>query len=330
MKESVKVSASAPSNIALIKYMGKTDASLNRPLNASLSWTLNGLRSEVELEWDSKLAASVWEPLDPSQNLRLSEKGAQKFLNHVERIKKQFNRTENFIVRSKNNFPSDAGIASSASSFAALTKATLLAFSKIDSGFKLPSLAIQSDLSRQGSGSSCRSFFGPWSLWNEEGASGLELGPSDLIHQVILVDSSVKAVSSSQAHVQCATSDLFKGRKERAENRLKELLTSLKTQDWEKSFQITWAEFWDMHALFETSKPAFGYFKPATISILELVKDCWRSEKQGPLATLDAGPNIHLLWRMDQRILAEDFSQQVKKTHPVLTTWSGSEMAEPS
>lgn len=320
----MKVRASAPSNIALIKYMGKTDTAKNRPLNASLSWTLEGLRTEVEVEWSQSFKVSSWEPLDPAQEFRLSEKGSQKFLGHLERIKSEFKRTENFIVRSQNNFPSDAGIASSASSFAALTMATVQAFAKIDSNFQVPSVKMQSDLSRQGSGSSCRSFYGPWSLWDQEGASALELGPSDLIHQVILVDSGVKTVSSSQAHVQCTTSELFKGRKDRAESRLSDLVQSLKTQDWEKSFELTWAEFWDMHALFETSKPSFGYLKPGTLKVLEHVRGCWAQEKDGPLATLDAGPNVHLLWRGQQRILAQDFASQLKDSYPVLSTWESS------
>lgn len=324
----MKVRASAPSNIALIKYMGKTDAAQNRPLNSSLSWTLQGLRTEVELEWDSALVNSRWEPLDPGQGFRLSEKGAQKFLGHLERIKTRYRRTENFIVRSQNNFPSDAGIASSASSFAALTMAAVQAFGQMDSSFQRPSFKEQSDLSRQGSGSSCRSFFGPWSLWDQEGASGLELGPSDLIHQVVLVDSGVKSVSSSQAHVQCATSELFKGRKERAETRLQELISGLKSQDWERSFQLAWSEFWDMHALFETSKPSFGYLKPGTLAVLEQVRACWIQEKDGPLATLDAGPNVHLLWRNSQRILAQDFASQFKERFQVLTTWSPSEVSK--
>lgn len=317
----MKIRASAPSNIALIKYMGKTDASQNKPLNSSLSWTLEGLRSEVELEHRSDLREDFWEPFEGAP-LHLSEKGIQKFLVHVDRVRKHFGRSEKFIVRSKNNFPSDAGIASSASSFAALTKAVCQALQEIDSQIRAP-IALQSELSRQGSGSSCRSFYGPWSLWDQEGARAIELGLSDLHHQVILVDSGVKTVSSSEAHKRCATSELFSGRKERAEKRLAELVASFKSQDWEKAFQTTWAEFWDMHALFETSKPSFGYLKPGTLEILDLVQSLWRNEKDGPIATLDAGPNIHLLWRNNQLIPAQDFAVSLKSRFSVLTTLAG-------
>ncbi len=323
----MKVRVSAPSNIALIKYMGKTNAAKNHPLNSSLSWTLEGLRSEVEIEWREDLEANLWEPMELGQSLHLTEPGIKKFLGHVDRLKTEFSRSECFIVRSRNSFPSDAGIASSASSFAALTRGVCQMFAKLDPNFKLPSTVTQSDLSRQGSGSSCRSFFGPWSLWSMEGAKSLELGASDLIHQVVLVDSSIKTVSSSQAHLRCTTSALFSGRKERAETRLNDLIASFKSQDWEKSFQISWAEFWDMHALFETSNPAFGYLKPGTLSVLEAVQSHWRTEKDGPVATLDAGPNVHLLWRANQLIAAQDFAVGLKGKYAVLTTLSKDQKA---
>jgi diphosphomevalonate decarboxylase len=324
----MKVQVSAPSNIALIKYMGKTDAGKNRPLNASLSWTLEGLRSDVEVEWHENLVSDRWEPFESGSALRLSEKGIAKFLNHVDRVRKELGRKEHFIIRSRNSFPSDAGIASSASSFAALTMGVVEAFSRLDPERPKVSLERQSELSRQGSGSSCRSFFSPWSLWSSEGAQPIDIEPRDLIHQVILVDSSIKLVSSSEAHVRCTTSALFANRKERAENRLNELVSGFRTQDWEKCFHLVWAEFWDMHALFETSNPPFGYLKSGTLNVLEQVQALWRTEKDGPLATLDAGPNVHLLWRSNQLLAAQDFSESLKGKYTVLTTLPKEKKAE--
>lgn len=321
----MKINVSAPSNIALIKYMGKTDTQTNLPLNSSLSWTLNGLRSEVEIELLPAGQADRWEPLGAESAIQLSEKGKEKFLKHLHRVKTQLGSTDFFVVRSKNNFPSDAGIASSASSFAALTLAAAKIICQMKSSGPLEAKTL-SDLSRQGSGSSCRSFFQPWSLWNNEGASSLELGINQLHHQVILVDSGHKAVSSSEAHVRCTTSDLFLGRKVRAENRLQELVTALKSQDWEKSFQLCWAEFWDMHALFETSKPAFGYLKPKSLEVLSLVGQLWQDQKDGPLVTLDAGPNVHFLWRLDQKNQMQKFQQQLS-AYKIMTTPAGSEQA---
>jgi diphosphomevalonate decarboxylase len=84
--------------------------------------------------------------------------------------------------------------------------------------------------------------------------------------------------------------------------RAADLIKALETERWTDAFEITWAEFWDMHALFETSQPAFGYMTPGSIEVLRFVRDSiWAKEKDGPLVTMDAGPNVHLLYRNDDR-----------------------------
>src|SRR5665213_2279689 len=120
----MKVEASAPSNIALIKYMGKTAKFGNLPANASLSYTLPHLRSFVTLEPREGLGGNLWQPLKGLPELALSPAGQSKFLAHFDRLKVKWNIPGNFIIASANNFPADCGLASSASSFAALTLAT--------------------------------------------------------------------------------------------------------------------------------------------------------------------------------------------------------------
>jgi diphosphomevalonate decarboxylase len=300
--------ATAPSNIALIKYMGKTAVSGNRPTNSSLSYTLSHLRSLVEIEATAE-SADRWEPLTRFDGViypefAVSSKGLGRFLAHLSRVKTHFGYQGSFVVRSVNDFPSDCGLASSASSFAALTMAAVKAITEL-SGQTI-SVSEAADLSRQGSGSSCRSFFSPWSLWSPEGVSGLpELGYGDLLHQAIVVNDRVKAVSSSDAHVRVASSTLFNVRPERAEERARELIAALKSRDWAAAFEITWAEFWDMHALFETSKPSFGYMTAGSLEVLNFVRaQSWERMGDGPLVTMDAGPNIHLLYRRDETGLA--------------------------
>lgn len=293
----MKVEATAPSNIALIKYMGKTDVSKNRPTNSSLSFTLDNLITTVEVEHTPELKQDEWFPLQRQgfYPIELSSKGREKFLGHVQRLRQYAGIKGFFRIRSANNFPSDAGIASSASSFAALTKALFAIFEKM--GTESPPLFEQADLSRLGSGSSCRSFFGPWALWNSEGVKGLEATSMKIEHQLVIVDAGAKSVSSSDAHVRCTTSALFAGRPERAEKRLNDLLMALRAQDWQRCYEISWAEFWDMHALFETSEKPFGYMRPKTLEILQKVSEMWQNKGDGPIATLDAGANVHLLWR---------------------------------
>jgi diphosphomevalonate decarboxylase len=307
--------ASAPSNIALIKYMGKIDSASggisNKPTNTSLSYTLPHLLSYVSLQVDATATADTWAPLEQYGDfkfakLALSEKGAARFLAHLQKMKDHFGYKGAFKVSSANGFPSDCGLASSASSFAALTMAALEALPAL-TGMPQPSVLQAAEWSRQGSGSSSRSFFAPWSIWDAEGAREVQnLGFADLIHQVVVVNEESKAVSSSEAHRRVVTSDLFKGRPERAESRAQRLMKALRAQEWTQAFEITWAEFWDMHALFETSLPSFGYMTAGSLEVLRTVRELtWDRSGDGPIVTMDAGPNVHLMYRVDEKSLAQ-------------------------
>lgn len=318
------IETSAPSNIALIKYMGKVDSNSNRPTNSSLSWTLESLRSFVSLTLDPNLSQDEWAPLEGPGLLpiQMSEKSIARFLKHFHFLKSEFGVAENFRVQSANNFPSDCGLASSASSFAALTKAALEAFAQMGNAKALDCSLIElANYSRQGSGSSCRSFFRPWALWFSEGVRPLEFPMHELRHQVIVVESGVKAVSSSEAHRRVTSSPLFAGRVERAERRLADLMElcrqgAEKSENWKAAFGIIWDEFWDMHSLFETSTPAFSYMTGQTHVVLRYLEDIWKTRGDGPWVTMDAGANIHLLYRDDQASLAQEvgerWSQELK------------------
>lgn len=317
--------AIAPSNIALIKYMGKTEAAANRPTNASLSYTLPHLRSIVEIEAIDS-GEDRWEPLPSFEGraltpIQLSDKGRSRFLAHLGRLKTKFDYQGSFVVRSANDFPSDCGLASSASSFAALTMGSLEALAAL-TGMPAPSRTDAADLSRQGSGSSCRSFFAPWSIWDDDGArEANDLGHANLIHQTIVVDEAVKSVSSSSAHLRVATSANFKGRPERANQRLKDLVQALRGDEWTNAFEITWAEFWDMHALFETANPSFGYMTPGSLEALRTVRSLtWEKTGAGPLVTMDAGPNLHLLYRSNEAALAQDVAATLQKRFMVISS----------
>ncbi len=317
--------AEAPSNIALIKYMGKTEKSGNRPTNGSLSYSLDHLRTRVELSLrPDGQAGDQWAPLNRQgwQPLTLSTKGQERFLKHLQMLKSEFGFSAGFLVQSANNFPSDCGLASSASSFAALTLAGVRAIREMQGKMILTPNEI-SILSRKGSGSSCRSLFEGFSLWRDEGAERIDLGIGKLWHQVILVDDSLKAVSSSEAHLRVASSDLFNGRVERAERRLKNLIALMREKKWRQSFEICWQEFWDMHALFETSNPAFGYMRSGSLDVLNFVREqVWGKLGDGPLVTMDAGANVHLLYREDQADLARMMGRQLGEKWQVISNLS--------
>ena len=301
--------AKAPSNIALIKYMGKKDTKTNTPMNPSLSYTLNDLLSSVSIETHSG-PKDVWEPLSlpGAIDFNLSPAGQERFLNHLNFLKTQFNYSGSFIVRSCNNFPHGSGLASSASSFAALTKCAVNALSELTQT-PPPSIEAQAQLSRVGSGSSCRSFFSPWALWGDNTVKGVELPYNDLIHQVIIISHHEKKVSSSEAHRRIATSPLFANRASQAEEHLKALFHAFDAHDWISAYQICWKEFQDMHELFSTCREPFSYINDQSKAALTTLQDLWQQEGDGPLITMDAGPNIHLLYRPDQVDMANRLKQ---------------------
>ncbi len=297
------IETSAPSNIALIKYMGKSDSAVNRPTNASLSWTLENLRTYVRIQKSDLLTSDQWSAFQRSdlRPIELSNKGQDKFLNFFTLLKKEFKLSGFYQIESANNFPSDCGLASSASSFAALTKCAHEVYLSESQMKAKPYTAKElSKLSQKGSGSSCRSFFTPWGLWHDSGAEDIQLPVKKLLHMVILCDESVKSVSSSEAHKLVLTSEHFKGRPERATERLQNLISALRENRWEKASQICWNEFWDMHNLFHTSNPAFMYMNGPTMDVLGQLNRDWSKFNDGPLVTMDAGSNIHLLFREDQ------------------------------
>lgn len=325
--------ATAPSNIALIKYMGKVqDPTANQSANSSLSWTLDHLKTRVRVRWeDGHAVKHLWRPWTDSDSAQwhapvLSESGQERYLRHADRCLARIGEHQGanmrvrsgsapngtLVVESANGFPADCGLASSASSFAALT----LAIAKLlDFDTENPANRIWlAALSREGSGSSCRSLFSPWSIWNQEGAAPVEglPGRENIRHIAIIVDEQKKSVSSSEAHVRVTSSALFKGRIERAEERLRILIDSLKRSKsptdgvsaWNRAANTVWAESWDMHALFETSNPPFGYFVAETVTVLNMLREVSEhSAKAGnrmPIVTMDAGPNVHALFWNDE------------------------------
>ncbi|MGK5082768.1 diphosphomevalonate decarboxylase [Bdellovibrionota bacterium FG-1] len=320
--------ARAPSNIALIKYMGKKDATANLPENPSLSVTLNGLCSWVEIQrsasepgrvrWIAELPhAAQGELLVPS----LSSEGQQKVIAHVERcislapevfaqhgLSSLPDARSRFCynVRSANTFPSASGIASSASSFAAFTLASFAACSKDRDAF---ARAFKTDLafrrhlarvSRVGSGSSCRSFEGPFVFWEEEHAFAISTRMPELRHFVILVSSEPKAVSSSQAHLQVKTSPLWQGRPERVQKRTDHMKQALEVGDLFSVARLAWSEFWEMHSLFHTAAEPFSYWQAGSIEALHWLSPFVVPKSSSAIVTMDAGPNIHVLVAAEQ------------------------------
>lgn len=323
----LRVLVKAPSNIAWIKYMGKKESSTNLPANPSFSMTLNHLctwmeiqtqsSSQMSFKWESAVPLSIPQERKRShfQIPHLNEKSRQRVFQFLKRIRSELsslfhrfdlamddqriNQSE-FIFKTVNTFPESSGIASSASSFAALT----LAFATVCAtqpevlvkfwGQEIEFRRGLSKISRLGSGSSCRSLMGPWVLWEEEDVT---LCHSDempeLVHFVILLNSQPKAISSSDAHQRIQSSPLWLGRTQRVNEQLKKLLGAFQSGDLPFLSKILWKEAWEMHSLFHTCETPFSYWEPETLAALKWLGQ-WIDSPAPPLVTLDAGPNIHV------------------------------------
>lgn len=328
--------AVAPANLALIKYMGKREFLLkdspgvkdgtikptsdypplrerNVALNSSLSLTLPYLLAKVRIskKKNASPATDEWQRLNEKGfQIKLSLSAQERFVNFFAVLKKTFHIKGCYKLQSGGNFPLGCGLASSAAGFAALTLAAFRLAK--DSGFlkEEKTLTDLAHISRRGSGSSCRSFFSPWCLWQSHQIQSLKL--PNLLHQAIVLESRPKTVSSSEAHRRVLSSPRFPGRPERAEKRLKELIPALKKRHWEQCYRIVWQEFSDMHELFETACPPFSYRTASVNAVLKELQEHWRRLHDGPLVTMDAGSTIHLLFRQDQKALMHQFEERFR------------------
>jgi diphosphomevalonate decarboxylase len=198
-------------------------------------------------------------------------------------------------VISESNFPLGAGIASSASGFAALSVAAATA-AQLD--LKPSEL---SKIARIGSGSACRSILGGYVEWtagtNHDDSYAVQLAEQDhweLIDLVVIVEKGHKTVGSTSGHKLADTSHLQKARVQDTERRLGICRHAILSRDFHSLATIVEEDSNMMHAVMMTSEPQLLYWKPETISIMRFVQEL-RVEGMEVCFTIDAGPNVHCL-----------------------------------
>jgi diphosphomevalonate decarboxylase len=308
----MNTNASMPSNIALIKYMGKSKLSSNQAANASISLTLPHLKSTCHVT-SNKLNKDrfIVDPRTP-----LTEAEQAKALKQVARIKAFFKTPTCFMdITAYNNFPASCGLASSASSTAAITQATAQFICEA-THIPMPDTITIANLSQLGSGSSCRSFFAPLALW--DGAKKTTLScPINIHHRVILISSEIKKIASSVAHAIISKSDDLPHRIDRANLRVQQLIPALKTGNWSIIRDLTEADSKDMHNLLE--KNDICYRNQAVYSCFAKLKSFIQAQPSfQPITTMDAGPNIHVLLRDEDLGHFEAFLSQYKLSEALI------------
>jgi diphosphomevalonate decarboxylase len=319
-KNTLRSQWKCPSNIALVKYWGKRD--FQKPMNPSLSFVLQNSFTEtsVELHKDGEQKVEFYfEGVVSPFSDRI-----EKYLNTISGKLPWINKYH-FIIHSTNSFPHSAGIASSASSFGALA----LCLTELDfriSGKETNSPEFwqkASELARMGSGSACRSVFPGFAFWGKtqlfESCSDEFACPvSEGIHPVfyglrdaiLMVDSGTKKVSSSVGHQLMDAHFYQRSRIAQAHENINEIYLALLTGDQAKFIAVVENEALSLHAMMMTSNPSFLLLKPNSLELISRIRKFREKSKIPVCFTIDAGPNIHMLYFQENELDVKAFIER--------------------
>jgi len=301
--------AKAHTNIALVKYWGKKDQDLIIPQTDSLSLTLNEFYTTTTVNFDNHLTSDL---VAIDQHI-LSKKEAQKVA-HVLDIVRQLSGIKSFAwVDSINHVPTAAGLASSASAFAALAGAASVA-----AGLNLSSRDL-SRLARRGSGSATRSIYGglvEWQKGTDDDSSFaqpvLENVDFPIEMLAVLVDTKKKKVSSrSGMQSSVETSPYYDAWRQVVANDMVAIKQAIKAKDIDQIGHIAEENALRMHALTFSADPGFTYFNGETLTIIKAVEDL-RNQGVNCYYTMDAGPNVKVIYdRGNRNKIVEELSNIV-------------------
>jgi len=307
----------APSNIALIKYWGKSEPQL--PKNPSLSFTLSTSVTETRVDFQPAKSCSFDFFFHGAKRPDFNPK-----LQHfIDRITPYIPWIANYhmVISSENSFPHSSGIASSASAMAALSLSLMELeqhlFPETEKDFFYKKASF---LARLGSGSAARSIAGPVTIWGQttsySSSSDLYAVPfGSELHSVfqhyrdaiLLVDHGSKVVSSTQGHQLMHKHPFAENRFLQAAENLEALVPIMRTGDLEAFIKIVELEALSLHAMMMTSTPYYVLFKPNTLAIIEKIWE-FRTSSGLPICfTLDAGANVHVLYPSEYASQVEDF-----------------------
>ncbi len=290
----MKSTAAANANIALVKYWGKRDEKLILPQNSSISMTCDGLSTITTAEFSDRYDKDSVVIND--EELKKDEKN---IVDHLDRIRSVAGIKDRARVVSKTNFPVAAGLASSASGFAALTFAAADA-----AGLKLGEKEL-TILTRQGSGSAARSVCEGFVEWHagsrSDGKDSYAESIAGKIHWpefkmiVTIITESKKKVSSRAGMSQTVrTSSFYKSWVDSVKEDLDQIRNGIKKKDFNTVGATAEQNCLKMHALMMTTKPAIVYWQPATMEIIASVQQ-WREAGVPCYFTIDAGPNVKVM-----------------------------------
>ena len=306
--------ARASANIALAKYWGKADVSRNLTAVPSLSLTLDGLDTVTRVSFDAQLDAD-----SVSLDGRPAREGEQARVSALlDAVRRRANREEFARVVSRNNFPTAAGLASSASGFAALALAANRA-----AGLEASAEDV-SALARAASASAARSVFGGWVMLDAGAESAARVAPADHLDVkmlVVVTDPGSKKTGSTQGMQHTAsTSPYYPVWLSHSRVLFQEIRTALEARQLEALGQAAEQSALMMHACMFAARPPLVYFRPATLAVLEKVRHL-RDDGARAYPTMDAGPHVKLLCSSaDASALSSELKQVPGVTRLILAS----------
>jgi diphosphomevalonate decarboxylase len=319
MPSTQRTTSRACSNLATIKYWGNRDDALRLPVNSSLSLNLDGLTTTTTVEFRDDLAGDV---VSIGGEL-VTGKPAERVSAFLDHVRKLAGKSTFAQVESANNFPMGAGIASSASAFAALALAASTAI-----GLHLSEREL-SILARLGSGSASRSIPGGFVEWyvgaDHESSYAETFAPADhwpLIDLIAIVSTKHKETGSTEGHSIAATSPFQAARVAGAPERVAQCKAAILARDFEAFADVTERDSTLMHAVMMTGNPALFYWQPASLRVMDQVR-MWRRAGIPVCYTLDAGANVHCLTLVEHADALHQNLREVEGVQNVLRAGVG-------
>ncbi|MBI2584055.1 MAG: diphosphomevalonate decarboxylase [Candidatus Aenigmarchaeota archaeon] len=288
----MKATAIAHPNVAVVKYWGKRDNVNFLPMNNSISLTVDSLYCKVTVEFSENYDKDFATVNGGAPEQKVMER----VLPHLNRIRKLAGIDLCARGAVETNFPIGVGLASSSAGFAALTAAACAA-----AGLKLNAKEL-SIISRQGSGSSCRSIYGGWAEWlagtHSEDSYAVQLARENHwdIRLITAVVSKAARKVDTRGGMEIAknTSPLYEARLKAVERDLPLVRKAIKDKDFDALGKIAEHEAMLLHATAITSTPPLVYWVPETVRIMQEVL-ALRSGGLETYFTFDTGANIHLI-----------------------------------
>jgi len=313
----VSFSWESPSNIALVKYWGKN---LDQtPKNPSISFTLSDCKTTTSVLFKKiKNTSKIIDFelfFEGERNISFRTK-IEKFFSSIVGYC-PFLSDYHLTISSSNSFPHSSGIASSASAMSALSLC-IMSLEKeltlIDDEFFYKKASF---ISRIGSGSACRSIYGGINFWGTHSdfsfgsdlySTQISKSISSKFHNyrdaILIIDEGKKEVSSSVGHELMNDNPFSQIRFKLAKNNISKLMRILESGNLNEFCNLVESEALMLHSLMMSSTPSYVLMKPATLSVINLIRE-FRKDSNIPVCfTLDAGANVHILF-------PENFSQEV-------------------